>query len=107
MKIHRIEHETLGVGPLCYEGCNIHHLDWTQVAIYHASPDEMTDTKIKRHHKFGMRSERLLNMLFKGSIDRLKEKGFIKVCYEAKDFEQLSDGQVMFDSRTATKVIQS
>lgn len=111
MKIYRIEHDKHKIGPLCTEGCIIHGNDWFSIANEHPDFYEYQLEKIpeeecivtQEYHKFGCTSVAEIIFLFKeGVIEMLKEYNFYLYEFEVEDFYEF-DGQVMFDSRTATR----
>lgn len=110
MKIYRIEHTNLKIGPLCEEGCRIHGKDWFMIA--HDHPDffdyqleNLSENYISTeyYHKFGCTSFAKILFLFKeGMLEMLKQYNFHVYEFEVKDYYEF-DGQVMFDSRTALR----
>lgn len=112
MKIYRFEHKTLGFGPLCHDGCDTHHRTWDAFFRDHLPVNtlpeyyELLPNGCQSYHKFGMTTlEGLSDLCFSYTPEDLLEYGFDLYEFEvADDSAVFFDGQVVFDSRTATRI---
>lgn len=110
-KIYRFEHKTALIGPLCGGGHIIHNRNWFDLFKLHEPVccfmeyDTLLPNGVEEHHKFGMSTlEGLLDLCYSWTPEDLLEYGFDLYEFEVEDFVVFPDGQVVYDSRTATRI---
>lgn len=112
MKIYRFEHKTLRIGPLCAEAYKVHNIFWLDLFKNHSNVEyfehfsDYLPEGLQSHLKFGMSTlEGLLDLCYSHTPEDLLEYGFDLFEFEvADDSVVFIDGQVVFDSRTATRI---
>lgn len=120
MLVYRIEHQELGVGPMC--GHKVPGLPvWHHMFYDHQPPclfnryEKWRKSKSSSNRKnifFGAKNKDFIRRIIidfnsLDVINTLTELGFVGVVYEAVDFVVMHDGQIAFDKPSATLVSET